>query len=173
MNLFKKSIRPDFSLHYFYAQRVNDFKLQVIKIHFPDESSSKKFIGVNLLNSAETICYSCLDDFSIAKSRYDAFCYLLSNLSEVQNVQLYYTNDVCELFDFIKKHQEETWDSKMQKKFDKSCSGLEPNVRYKVILDNLLKDPEVQNYLKYHPMSKIINFVNQACYPERFQSSNI
>lgn len=105
MNLYKKSTRPDFSLHYFYAQRVNDFKLQVIKIHFPDESSSKKFIGVNLLNSAETICYSCLDDFSIAKSCYDAFCYLLSNLSEVQNVQLYYTNDVCELFDFIKEHQ--------------------------------------------------------------------
>ena len=173
MTLYKKHIKPDFSLHYFYAQRVGDFRLQVIKIHFPEESSSQQFIGVNLLNQTETICYPCLRDLSIAKSRYDIFCYLLSNLSEVQNVQLFYTDDVCEIFDFIKEHQKETWDSKMQNKFNKSSSGLEPDIRYRVIFDDILKDPEVQEYLKYHPFSKIVNFINQACYPENFQKSNI
>ena len=61
----------------------------------------------------------------------------------------------------------------MQNKFNKSSSGLEPDIRYRVIFDDILKDPEVQEYLKYHPFSKIVNFINQACYPENFQKSNI
>lgn len=168
MTLHKKHFIPNINHHYFYSQRVEDFKLQVIKIHFADELSTQKFVGINLLNPCETINYPCLDSISEANSYYDAFCFLLSNLSEVHKIKLYFTVDVCEIFDFIKELQKETWDDKMLNKFRISNSGLEPQIRYRVILDSLLNDPEVQDYLKYNPLSKIINFVNAACYPEKF-----